>query len=127
MIRNPLLDRDFLRSLDQEKEREIYARVISLNFNEEPIEEIAGRVTSGSINIDGKSAVRRTCSLTLVAEEMNIHDYYWGMNTKFYLEIGMKNNINQDYDDIIWFPQGLFLISTFNTSQSVNNYTISLH
>lgn len=126
MIRNPLLDRDFLRSLDQEKEREIYARVISLNFEEEPIEEITGRVTTGSINIDGKSAVRRTCSLTLVAEEMNIHDYYWGMNTKFYLEIGMKNNINKNYDDIIWFPQGLFLISTFNTSQSINNYTISL-
>ena len=125
-MKNPLLDKDFLRSLDQEKEREIYARVISLNFDEEPIEEITGKVTSGSINIDGKSAVRRTCSLTLVAKEMNIHDYYWGMNTKFFLEIGMKNNINPEYDDIIWFPQGLYLISTFNTSQSVNNYTISL-
>jgi hypothetical protein len=125
-MRNPLLDKDFLRTLDQQKEREIFARVVSLNFNEEPIEEITGRVTSGSVNIDGNSAVRRTCSLSLVAEEMNIHDYYWGMNTKFKLYIGMKNNIDSRYDNIIWFPQGTYLISTFNTSQNINNYTISI-
>lgn len=125
-MKNPLLDKDFLRSLDQEKEREIYARVISLNMKEEPMEEITGKVTSGSVNIDGNSAVRRTCSLSLIAEEFNIHDYYWGMNTKFQLEIGMKNNINKEYEDIIWFPQGVFLISSFNTSQAINNYSVSI-
>ena len=125
-MKNPLLDKDFLRALDQEREREVYARVISLNFNEEPIEEITGRVTSGSINIDGNSAVRRTCNLSIVAEELNIHDYYWGMNTKFALYVGLKNNINSKYDDIIWFPQGVYLISSFNTSQAINNYSISL-
>lgn len=126
MIRNPLLDKDFLRALDQEQEREVFARVISLNFEEKPIEKITGKVTQGSINIDGNSSVRRTCSLSLVAEEMNIHDYYWGLNTKFQLFIGLKNNIDSRYDDIIWFPQGIYLITTFNTSQTINNYTISL-
>lgn len=126
ITKNPLLDKDFLRALDQEKEREIYARVISLNFNEEPMEEITGRVVSGSVTLDGNSSIRRTCSLSLIAEEVGIHDYYWGINTKFTLEIGMSNRINSIYDDIIWFPLGMYLISTFNTSQGVNNYTISI-
>jgi hypothetical protein len=115
-----------LRLLDQQKEREIFARVVSLSFQEEPLEEITGRVTQGSVNVDGNSAVRRTCSVSLVAEELNIHDYYWGLNTKFKLYVGLKNNIQPKYPDIIWFPQGTFLISTFNTSQSTNSYTISL-
>jgi hypothetical protein len=123
---NPLIDKDFLRLLDQQKEREIFARVVSLSFQEEPLEEITGRVTQGSVNVDGNSAVRRTCSVSLVAEELNIHDYYWGLNTKFKLYVGLKNNIQPKYPDIIWFPQGTFLISTFNTSQSTNSYTISL-
>jgi hypothetical protein len=123
---NPLIDKDFLRLLDQQKEREIFARVVSLSFQEEPLEEITGRVTQGSVNVDGNSAVRRTCSVSLVAEELNIHDYYWGLNTKFKLYVGLKNNIQPKYPDIIWYPQGTFLISTFNTSQSTNSYTISL-
>ena len=123
---NPLLDKDFLRKLDQQKEREIFARVVALNFKEEPLEEITGRVTQGSVNIDGNSAVRRTCSVGLVAEELNIHDYYWGMNTKFQLFVGLKNTFEPKYEDIIWFPQGTYLISSFSTSQSINNYTISI-
>jgi hypothetical protein len=46
-------------------------------------------VTGGSINIDGASAVRRSCSLTMVAQDFNYNDYYWGLNTKFKLEIGV--------------------------------------
>lgn len=123
---NPLIDKDFLRRLDQQKEREVFARVVALNFKEEPLEEITGRVTQGSVNVDGNSAVRRTCSLSLVAEELNIHDYYWGLNTKFKLYVGLKNTIEPKYPNIIWFPQGTFLISSFNTSQSTNSYTVSL-
>ena len=123
---SPLIDKDFLRLLDQQKEREVFARVVSLNFQEEPLEEITGRVTQGSVNVDGNSAVRRTCSVSLIAEELNIHDYYWGLNTKFKLYVGLKNNIQPKYPDIIWFPQGTYLISTFNTSQSTNSYSISL-
>ena len=51
-MRNPLDDKEFLRQLDQEKEREIYAKIISLSFEEDPIEEITGRITSGSVSID---------------------------------------------------------------------------
>lgn len=123
---NPLIDVDFLKRLDTEKEREVFAKVISLDWDENPLEEITGRVTGGSVNIDGTSAVRRTCSVSLVAEELNIHDYYWGLNTKFKLAVGLRNRIDERYPDIIWFPQGTYAISSFNTSQSTNSYTVSI-
>jgi hypothetical protein len=58
---NPLLDNDFLHKLSLAKEREIYARITALSWNESPIEYIEGKVINGSINVDGNSAVRRTC------------------------------------------------------------------
>ena len=125
-MRNPLDDKEFLRQLDQEKEREIYAKIISLSFEEDPIEEITGRITSGSVSIDGSSTVRRTCSLSLVAQELNIHEFYWGLTTKFKLYVGLKNKINSLYPDIIWFPFGTYVISSFNTSQNTNSYSVSI-
>lgn len=123
---NPLYDKDFLYELSHEKEREVYARVTSLTQDEKPVEYIEGKVTAGSVNIDGASTVRRSCSLTLVAKDVNINDFYWGLNTKFKLEVGLKNKYNSNYPDIIWFKQGLFVLTSFNTSQSLNNYTINL-
>ena len=93
-MKNPLLDNEFLIQLDEHREKEIYARIISLNFNEEPLEQIEGSVTGGSINIDGSSAVRRTCSLTLIANNVNITDYYWGLKNKFKLDESKYDLIN---------------------------------
>lgn len=121
-----LRDKDFLKALDSQKQREVFASIISLNFKEEVLEEITGRVSTGSVSIDGKSAVRRTCSLTLVAEELNLHDYYWGLKTKFRLSIGLRNTFEPKYPDIVWFPMGTYVISNFNTSQATNNYTVSI-
>lgn len=123
---NPLADKDFLRELDQNREREVFAKIVSLDYNENPIEEITGRVSSGTVSIDGSSSVRRSCSLSLIAQELNIHDFYWGLTTKFKLYSGLKNDINPKYPDIIWFPLGMFVISSFNTSQNTNSYTVSI-
>lgn len=123
---NPLADKDFLRELDQNREREVFAKIVSLDYDENPIEEITGRVSSGTVSIDGSSSVRRSCSLSLIAQELNIHDFYWGLTTKFKLYSGLKNNINSKYPDIIWFPLGMFVISSFNTSQDTNSYTVSI-
>ena len=129
-----LLDEEFLAALLEQKERELYGRIASLDVNELPIEYIEGRVTGGSINVDGNSAVRRSCSLTMVSDDVNINDVYWGVRTKFKLEVGVKNRLVNEYrasdggvyPDIIWFPQGVFLITAFNTSLSTNSCTISL-
>lgn len=127
-MRNPLLDENFLLKLESNRNREIFARIILLSVNETPIEQIEGKVTGGSIDIDGTSSVRRSCSLTLIAKDVNINDFYWGLKNKFILEIGLKNTIDTDnYEDIIWFKQGIFVISGFNVVLGVNSYTININ
>lgn len=127
-IRNPLWDKEFLTRLDENRHKEIWAKIVSLDINEQPLEAIEGKIVNGgSINIDGASSVRRTCSLQMVAEKININSYYWGLKTKFKLFIGVTNNIDtENYDNIIWFPQGIYIISSFSTSQTTNNYIISI-
>ena len=122
-----LLDKEFLKELFFINQREKYVKIVSLDWDENPKEEIQGIVTSGSINIDGNSAERRSCSLSLVAKDQTITDYYWTFKTKFKLYTGLKNIINPKYPDIIWFLQGTFLITSFNKSKSTNNYTISIN
>lgn len=126
-----LLDEEFLIELQSQQNRELFARVISLDFNENPLDSIEGKVTGGTINLDGSSSVRRTCSLTLVSQEVNIKDYYWGLRTKFKLEIGLKNHLlgkysSNYYPDLVWFPMGTYILTTFGTSLSPNSCTISL-
>jgi hypothetical protein len=78
-----LLDADFLKLLFNDRNRETYIKIISYSLANEPIEEISGRATGGSVNIDGASSVRRSCSLTLVADlnDSTFHDYYWSLST----------------------------------------------
>jgi hypothetical protein len=119
-------DKDFLLQLDKQKNKTIYARITALKFDESPIELIEGRVTQGSINVDGTSSVRRSCSLTMVAADFDYREYYWGLNTKFKLEIGVENYINSAYPDVCWFEQGIYLITQFNTSRNASSFSISI-
>ena len=123
---NPLLDKNFLKQLDRYEHKEKYARIQLLNFDEIPVQWIEGKVTGGSINIDGKSAVRRTCNLTMTAEGVDLNTFLWNQGTKFKLEIGLKNMIDSQYPDIIWFKQGIFVITSFNSTLSGNAFNISL-
>jgi hypothetical protein len=52
---------EFLRALDRQRNKITYAKITKLTFDERPIESIEGRITSGSIGLDGVSAIRRTC------------------------------------------------------------------
>ena len=155
-MKSPLLDKQLLNDLDKENQREVYAKIINLTTDELPIEEITGIITQGTLSIDGSSSVRRTCSLSLVAERLNINEYYWNFATKFKLLVGLKmpktlrekyieNStlvvdsktgelilngkvvyLYEDYPDIIWFKQGIFLITSFkyivNTNGTDNIY-----
>ena len=119
-------DKDFLMQLDKVKNKVIYARITKLTFDEKPIEFIEGKATGGSINLDGASALRRTCSLSLLAEETSQIDFNCGLHTKFKLEVGVENNISNNYPKIIWFNQGIYLTTSFSTSRSTNSFTISI-
>lgn len=126
VLNNYLQDEDFLKELDLYPHTVKYAKIIALTNNERPLQEIQGKVTSGSVNIDGTAKVRRTCSLTLVTQSIDINDFYWGLNTKFRLEIGLENVINQDYPSIVWFPQGTYVITSFSDSISTSQHSISI-
>ena len=126
MTSNYLNDKQFLIDLHSFHHREIFARITTLSWDELPLEQIEGKITGGSINVDGTSSVRRTCSLTMVAENVNIEDFHWGFKTKFKLEIGLKNTINSKYPDIIWFKQGIFVINQLSTSVGTSSYTINI-
>ena len=121
-----LLDKEFLSKIDNDRNRIIYVKLISLDFDENPQEEILGRITSGSINIDGDSSVRRTCSLSLIANDLDINQYYWGLKTKFKCFIGLENKIDNSYPNPIWFPMGTYLITSFSCNEALANYTISI-
>lgn len=122
-----IYNKEFLKELDQQKHKVIYARITSLTFDEFPIEYIEGRVTQGSINIDGSSACRRSCSLTIAAPDYQYDtDYQWGLETKFKLEIGVENYIDTSYPEIIWFNQGIYIITSFNTAENTSTLNITI-
>lgn len=126
-----LLDAPFLRQLDLENVKVYYVKILVLDKNEIPIRAIQGRVSGGSISINGNSAVRRAGSITFLAEskenDLSDVDNLLALNKRIKILIGIENNIDDHYDKIIWFNQGIFIITNpslqHTTSSSV---TISL-
>ena len=98
--------------------------------NEIPIREIQGRVSSGSITIDGSSSVRRAGTITFMAEEeendLTDVDNLLSMNKKIKIMVGIENNVDTTHDKIIWFNQGTFIITQPSLSHSSGGVTISL-
>lgn len=133
---NYLYDKNFLLALDNFPTREVYGRITALTREEEPIQTIEGRATGGSINIDGASALRRTFSMTLVAEMADFTDYYWTVKTKMKLEIGLRNPFRNQpdtyhpewsiYPDICWFNQGIYILTAFSSSLNTGSLTLNL-
>ncbi len=124
-----LVDKPFLQEVDQYPIRVVYARLVSLTFDEKPRGVIEGKVVSGSINVDGSSAMRRTCTLQITCEEkeVNINDLNWTLHTKIKVYIGLQNFINTNvYPDILWYPQGTFVITQISSSLTTNGYTINV-
>ena len=126
-MKNFLTDLEFLRKLDLERNKATYAKIILLTNDELPVYEIQGKITGGSINIDGASAVRRTCSFTMVAPDVDITNTHWALKNKFKLEAGVENIIDSSYPDICWFKQGIYVFTSLNMSVQSNNFTISVN
>ena len=129
-----LNDKKFLKQVDLMKIRVQSVKITVLNWNEEPIQSIEGIASSGSINIDGKSSVRRTANFNLIADGIinNIEniDNLISLNKKVFVEIGLKNFVdNKKYNkyETLWFPQGVFIICGVSINHDSNsNINISL-
>lgn len=126
-----LKDKDFLKALDNVNNKFYWVKIEVLDMKEKPLSSIEGRVQPGSsISISGDSAVRRTCNITFIAEEdkndlTNINNLL-SANKKIKIYEGIKNDINSKYDNIIWFPLGVFVITQPSISNSSGGCTISL-
>ena len=127
-----LKDDTFLAEINNNHIQEQFVKITALDWNERPIKEVQGIVTGGSLNLNGSSAMRRTCNLSVSiqeAENVKITDInnIFSLNKKIYLEIGYLN-IYDKYNeyDIIWFPQGVFVIGNPSISHGANGISISL-
>ena len=129
-------DRSFLLKLNQHKVREYLAAIMVLDFEtENPIARLEGKVVSGSMTVAANSAVRKTCSLTIVFDEdtKNITDInnLIAIDKKISLSLGLKNpcyHLPQyaQYGEELWFKQGLFVITRASSSISVSSAQVSI-
>lgn len=100
-----LQDRDFLREIDTQLNTEQWVKITLLDYDKEiPLSSIEGEITSGTLNKDGSSAVRRTLSLSCNIDAFTYDPEdvtaKYSISKKVFLELGVTNNTNQytDYD-----------------------------
>lgn len=126
-----LKDKNFLQIIDKMLNKEQFVQITLLDFQEKPIQSIQGQVISGNVNLDGNSNIRRTCNLTMVAQEFendltNINNLI-SINKKLRLEIGFLNTTDHYTSyNIIWFPLGIYVIITSAISSGISGITITL-
>ena len=123
-----LKNSSFLKLVDTQHLQNHYVKITLLDWKENPIEEIQGKATEGSISVNGNSSVRRTCTLTMMAtslEEVAISNVknLISIGRKIFLEIGISNNTGEYEDEypIIWYPQGYFVFSQCTITSGLNN------
>lgn len=119
------MNNQLLEKLVNEKIQTTYAKIVTYSFDEKPLSSIEGRVSGGSIQANGASAVRRTLSLSMVAkpEIANIEnlDNEIAINKKVKVYIGRLVE-----NEIMWFNCGFYVISSASVNQSTSGWTISI-
>lgn len=125
-------DKKFLELIDNSHLKEQFVKITVLNWLEKPIKEIQGIVTGGTLNLDGNSSVRRTISLSCYIEnEKNTNitslDNLFSINKKMFLEIGYRNTTDKYLNhNIIWFPQGTFVMISPSLNHSVEGVSLQV-
>lgn len=126
-----LKDSSFLKEMDSLRLKEQYIKITILDFYEKPIQSIQGRTINGNLNIDGNSSVRRTCNLTIIADEFDNDltnvDRIISINKKVEVEIGFLNVTNKYKEyEMIWYPLGIFVIIAPSIMHGSDGIKISL-
>jgi hypothetical protein len=126
-----LQDQSFLSQIGVMTLKEQVVKITVLTLDEAPIEDIQGRVTAGSISVDGNSSVRRTANLTLIADEykndLTDINNLLSLNKKIQLFTGFKNTTDlYPQFPILWFPLGIYVIINASISSSSSGIMINL-
>lgn len=126
-----LNDADFLKQLTELHIKDYFVKIAVLDWKENFIENIEGKVISASINIDGNSIIRRTATLSVLIDETNNNitnvKNILSINKKINLQIGFINSTDKYLDEpIIWFPLGVYVITDNSISYSSTGLVASL-
>jgi hypothetical protein len=62
----------------------------------------------------------------LVCGDRVVTDAYWGLRTLFRVYVGITNKVDSRYDNICWFPQGVFLITDFSNTYDESGLKINI-
>ena len=127
-----LQDKRFLKEMDLLKLKEQLVKITVLDWAENPIKEIQGKITGGSLNLDGKSSIRRTCNLTMFVEDyddINVTtiNNLISINKKMQLAVGIKNTTGRYKEyPIVWYPLGIYVMINPSVSRGLNGTTVSI-
>lgn len=84
------------------------------------------------MSVNGSSAIRRTINLTMLASFENSKidniDNEISINKKVQAFIGLDNTVKgyENYGSIVWFPLGVYILSSANISRNTSGWTISI-
>ena len=126
-----LNDASFLKDIAKLHIKDYFIKITVLDWLENQIEDIEGKVISASFNIDGNSIIRRTATLSVMIDDTN-NDItsaknLLSINKKINLQIGFINTTNKYIQyNILWFPLGLYIITDNSISFSNTGLVASL-
>ena len=103
MIQNKdyLKDTNFLMELTKKRNKEIYVKAVSLDFQTETeIGEVQGLIINGNFSVDGASSVRRSGNLSIfcntelypgdpLARDINYYKKFFSISKKIDIEINI--------------------------------------
>ena len=145
-VNEQVVRREFLSKIDNFVNQKRYVKMTLLNWQEEPLKEIEGDISSGNMTLDGSeplkeiegdissgnmtldgsSSVRRTCTLTAAVDagsyDVEDAEMDFSIDKKIFIEVGIKN-YTDEYPEypILWFPQGVFFIRDFGCNSSTSS------
>lgn len=131
-----LQDRTFMLKVNRHKIRRYHAAILVLDFEtEKPLARLEGKIVSGNINVAANSPTRRTASFNLLfdGQTYNITDInnLIAIDKKISLSVGLDNPFYHtpeyhQYGDVLWFKQGVFVITKASTSISTSALSVSI-
>lgn len=125
-----LKNKELYEKLTKSRMKEIYVNIFILDDLERTEKSISGIVRTGNISVSADSLVRRVASLEVILSNRNndldnIEDYL-KLNRKVSISIGQKNIKKDHSNPIIWYEQGVYVISSVSVNHSAEDLSVNL-
>lgn len=121
---NFLEDKAFLAELDKQKAQTQYAKIILLDWQDNELEEIQGKIIDTNLSIEGNASMKRAGSFSMLLDENKYSlmalTNLTILSKRVKIFVGVENT-TQSYlytDEILWFPMGIFIMISPNIDYS---------